>query len=164
VIRAHGEEGFVQSFRFARFVRGGLIVWVLATTLTIPSASTARHSASRTVCPRAALTQVPTVDQVIRAARRLLIIGHVSSVQGHRDRLTVKANPVLAVVSLSAPITPGMNAPEPVAYWRIAVRRCGQAIASRSWAVVYGFPQTIVTSFSIRIAFLVHTPKGWRAY
>jgi hypothetical protein len=159
-----GEDVFVQSFRYGRFVHGGLIAGVLATTLMIPSASTARFSVSRTVCPRVASTQVPNVDEVISAARRLLIIGHAAIVQGHRYRLTVKENPVLAAVSLSSPVTPGMNAPEPVAYRRIAVRRCGQAIASRSWAVVYAFPQTTVTSFSIRIAFLVHTSNGWRAY
>lgn len=114
-------------------------------------------------CPRRVIDRPATIAEIITTAQRLLIVGHFASVQGHRYRLSIKANPIIGVIELQ-PIPPGMNAPDARAYRSIAARRCGAAIASRSWAIVYKYPQTIMASESVTVAFLVLTPRGWRAY
>jgi hypothetical protein len=124
--------------------------------------SPARAAAAQN-CPREVALRSASIDAVMGAARRLLIIGRTVDVQGHTYRLNLRDNAIVALVDLRA-IPSGMSAPDPRAYRRLAAARCGARTAAGSWAVVWNFPQTIIASLSIRVDFVVLTKHGWQSY
>jgi len=99
------------------------------------------------------------IDEVIPAARKLLIRGSVT-VQGTTTKLTPKNSPILNVVILARTAKP---LPGAAALRATASKRCGSETAQASWAVTISVPELMADS-SIRLAFLVKTKYGWRRY
>jgi hypothetical protein len=100
-----------------------------------------------------------TVDEVIAAARRLLVHGFVSA-QGHTIQLTTKNSAVEQVVVLVRTATPIAGA---ASLRADAASRCGMETALSSWAVRISVPAAMPRESS-RLAFLLKTRRGWRTY
>lgn len=108
-------------------------------------------------CPRQAMPASATVEEVIRAARRLLPRVYTISNQSGRVRITPENTLILEVVYLS-PYQPRLAGAATLR--RLARARCGRRIADRSWAIgVYFTDLTIADNLSF--AFLTKTPRGW---
>jgi hypothetical protein len=116
-----------------------------------------------TRCPTALAADPGTIDQAISAARRLFIIGHTTHAQGRTFRLTVRDDPVIAAVLVSATWA-GSPVPNAEQVRRAAVRRCGRRTANASWLVVVNIPQVLLAQNSLRPVVIVRTPSGWRSY
>jgi hypothetical protein len=100
-----------------------------------------------------------TVDQVIAAARRVVIDHKVEFVQGRRVRLNARNTAVVEVVALGAyPPLPGQR---PLT--REAVKRCGEAAARWAFAVVFS-PSWSVICCEYWDAFVVRTKDGWHVF
>jgi len=118
-------------------------------------------SRSAAKCP--AVTAPPLyggLDEVVAAARRILIRGSVELQQG-TVKLTKKNSRIHAVVSLTR--TGGTPFPGLNALRAAAAKRCGAGTMEASWAVKIGRP-SMLASTSARTAFLVKTKSGWKTY
>jgi hypothetical protein len=98
-------------------------------------------------------------DEVVAAARRLMIHGSVSA-QGETTKLTRNNSPVLAVTVLAETALPIPGAAKLRAE---AARRCGAETARASWAVTISVP-ALMSDAAMRTSFLVKTKTGWRIY
>jgi len=108
-------------------------------------------------CPTALngeTVRVPTVDQAIEVARRVVVRG-TANVQGRRYKRNRRNTPVDTVVGLGvvAPL-PGQRAFE-----EMARRRCGSRAAMWGYAVVFGDALTVICCEQ-RIVFVVGTRSG----
>jgi hypothetical protein len=126
-----------------------------------PEGVAALASASR--CPRHTIARPAPVDEVLEAARRIVVRGKTISSQGHTYRLTAKNTPIIAAVRL-APFAAGPEIPGALALRRLAVKKCGHVVAERSWAVVIEFPLAQIARTNRALTFLTLTRDGWRAY
>jgi len=123
-----------------------------------PDANGANYT--RSACPRLSVPPLyGDVDEVIAAARKLMIRGSVS-LQGEKIRLTPRNSRVLSVIVLAPTGTP---LPGAAALRATAQRRCGSRTAAASWAVVMSVP-TLTANTGTRLAFLVKTKSGWKTY
>jgi len=133
---------------------------VLAVSSSL-SPSVLLHERSAANCP---VRPVPPlygeIDEVVAAARRLLIRGSVT-LQGRTIKLTAKNSPIYATVVLAR--TGGTPFPGLRALRAMAARRCGTETMEASWAVKIGRPSTLISS-SARTVFLIKTKSGWRTY
>jgi hypothetical protein len=122
---------------------------------------TARASASR--CPSNPVARSAPVDEVLAAARRIAIRGKTISSQGRTYRLTAKNTPIVAALRLAS-FGAGRDIPGAAALRRLAAKKCGRAVAERSWAVVIEFPLAQISRTNRTLVFLTLTRNGWRAY
>jgi hypothetical protein len=129
------------------------------TSLAVGSAS-GDSRASRAKCPTRPVPPLyGDLDEVVAAARRLMIRGSESG-QGQTIKLNRKNSPVLAVVILARTARP---IPGAAALRAEATRRCGTETAQASWAVTIGVPAFMVDA-TMRSAFPIKTRAGWRTY
>lgn len=145
-------------------------VIALAIAVSLAGGVTAASTASKSTvmgnriaakCP--AVTVPPLygrLDEVVAAARRLLIRGSVTLQQG-TVKLTRKNSPILAVVVLGR--SGGTPFPGLSTLRAAAARRCGADTMEASWAVKIGRPSMLIST-SAYTAFLVKTKSGWRTY
>jgi hypothetical protein len=99
------------------------------------------------------------VDEVIAAARRVVIDHRTEKVQGRRYRLSEKTTPVLEAVMLGdAPPLPGSGALR-----RLAKRRCPMTDPTYTWAVVFGDTISVVCCLRTTV-FVAPTKQGWFAF
>lgn len=121
------------------------------------SAASADGTASAPRCPRQAVAEPAPIEEVVRAARRLLPRAyHITNQQG-RVRLTPENTQILEVVFLS-PYQPRLRGS--AALRRLARARCGRRIADRSWAIGVYFTELTVAD-NLSFAYLTKTPRGW---
>jgi hypothetical protein len=122
---------------------------------------TARAGASR--CPSHPVARPAPVDEVLAAARRIAIRGKTITSQGRTYRLTAKNTPVIATLRLPS-FGAGPEIPGAPALRRLAAKKCGRAVAERSWTVVIEFPLEQISRTNRTLMFLTLTRDGWRAY
>jgi hypothetical protein len=101
-----------------------------------------------------------TVDQVIAAARRVVIDDKVQFVQGRRVRLSSRNTAVVEVVALGAgnPLLAGQRTLS-----QEAVKRCGEAAARWAWAVVFEPGWSVICCQRWEV-FVVRTTDGWHVF
>jgi hypothetical protein len=148
-------------------VVAGLVV--LGTGLAVAFAASGpsreAHPAATTEwgkCPTGitgATVRYATVDQVIAAARRVVIDHKVVFVQGRRVRLNARNTAVVEVVALGS--YPTLLGQRPLK--REAAKRCGVAAARWAWAVVFS-PAWSVICCQYWDAFVVRTEDGWHVF
>jgi hypothetical protein len=158
-----GEKGvpLTRSPKLIALAAGASVLTaaVLAATLPANGNSSSAHRQAKN-CP---VLPVPPrygeIDEVIAAARRLLIRGSIT-VQGKTTKLTPRNSPIYNVVILARLPNEFAGA---ATLRRMAAKRCGSETAQASWAVMIGVPELMADS-STRLAFLVKTKSGWRRY
>ena len=140
--------------------RSGPVPQMLAVSCLLAvavSAASAGGETSAPRCPRQAVAAPAPVEEVIRAARRLLPRVYTISNQSGRVRITPKNTEILEVVYLS-PFQPRLAGAATLR--RLARARCGRRIADRSWAIGVYFTDVTVAD-NLSFAFLTKTPRGW---
>lgn len=111
-----------------------------------PSAAMSCPSASPTATTLDAATALKAAKPLVRSSYRL----------PPRDQLII-----VGVLSLD-PQKPGLPG---AAHWRrIAAKRCGEALARKSWMIASIFPDRKVVLPTTGIAFLVHSAQGWKLW
>jgi hypothetical protein len=136
-----------------------VVVVALAAVVASSGASSGglRAMAGSPRCPEQALNAAAPIEDVVRAARRLLPrVYHLSNQQGP-VRITRANTQILEVVWLS-PYQPRLVGA--VALRRTARARCGRRVADRSWAVGVYFTDVTVAD-NLSFAFLTKTRRGW---
>ena len=83
------------------------------------------------------------------------------TVTAERFTSTIQNTPIHAIVSLASEPDPVAGA---AALKKIAVRRCGERVASASWGVEIYYTEAPMASAAANQSFVVKTPNGWRAY
>jgi hypothetical protein len=137
---------------------GALVIAVAAMAAGgSPGPKLATQLAIHRGCPTALngeTVRVPTVDQAIEVARRVVVRG-TANTQGRTYKRNRRNTPVLTVAGLGvvAPL-PGQRAFE-----EIARRRCGRAAAMWGYAVVFGDDLTVICC-EHSIVFVVGTRNG----
>ena len=141
-------------------------IWAIVTSPLYAAPPSSRGADGRTPqlqranCPRRPVPpRYGNVDEVITAARRLLIRGYVSA-QGRTILLSRKNSPILEVLIL---VRTAIPLPGAATLRAKAARRCGLETAEASWAVMIGRPAAMPRE-SIRLVFLLKTKAGWRTY
>jgi len=133
-----------------------LVVCAVAATT---SAAPPHGGSARARCPRQALAAPTAVEDVVRAARRLLPrVYHLTNQQGP-VKLTRKNTEILEVVSLN-PSQPRLVGAARLR--RLARSRCGR-VADASWALGVYFTELTVAD-NLSFAFLTRTSRGWRIW
>jgi hypothetical protein len=140
--------------------RIGPVAQILAVSCLLALGVTAASAGSETStprCPRQAVPAPVPVEEVIRAARRLLPRVYTISNQSGRVRITRENTLILEVVYLS-PYQPRLAGAATLR--RLARARCGRHVADRSWAIGVYFTDVTVAD-NLSFAFLTKTPRGW---
>jgi hypothetical protein len=147
------------------------VVALAAAVWAVIDRTTGAGGRSESVTPRASVSRCPShpvarsapVDEVLAAAREIAIRGKTTKSQGRTFRLTAKNTPVIAGVRLAS-FGAGPDIPGAPALRRLAAKKCGRAVAERSWAVVIEFPLEQIARTNRTLMFLTLTGDGWRAY
>jgi hypothetical protein len=106
-------------------------------------------------CPAEPSYFTPTVEQAIRAIRRLRIVGRTVIAQG-RVKLTAENSPVMAAIFLGDPTIPGA-----AAYRKLIKAKCGTHPLGVSWYVAVSFP-TLLAGSGDTPYIVTLTRHGWR--
>jgi hypothetical protein len=115
-------------------------------------------------CPSPILSNAPTIEATIAAARRAFDAGSVSS-QGRVHRVTRANAPIVAIVRLAGGAVTGRARVARVdVLRRLATARCGARVAAASWAVVVELRLAQAANSQLGILFVVNTPNGATAY
>jgi hypothetical protein len=132
---------------------------VAAAAITVAAATGAPPARGASPCPARDQLRAPgTIEQAGRQARRLIPAAFHASTPGNDWAY----HPLILQLVLLAPGYP--HRPGVSALRRVAVRRCGAAVANDAWAVVVAFPGFKVAGEPPSTVFLVNTRRGWRLW
>ena len=103
-------------------------------------------------CPRDIIDVSASLPTVVGQADRLIPKG--LNTRGHQYQ-------IISAIWL-APVVPAL--PGASVLKRAAVRKCGQKIAERSWALAVQFPDLSPPAGAATVVFIAKTSRGWVLY
>lgn len=117
---------------------------------------------SRSKCPQHVLKRPSRLDDVVAAARRIVIRGQTIRSQGRSYRLTAENTPIIEVVRLVPPA--GADLPGAATLRRLARTTCPRTVVANSWAIVIEYPLAQIARTNRAIVFVTRTEDGWQTY
>jgi len=135
---------------------------IAAATASVAMQPGAAAGAAATKCPagvNAGTVRPAQVDDVIAAARRVVIDDKRENNQGRITRRTAANYPVIVAIELGEP----QPLPGSVTLLRRAARSCGQTTARLSWAVIFTDVNSVLCCVR-DVVFVVHLDNGWRVF